>query len=189
MLRRRFIAAILLTASLFLVAPPVVYAYETPEEVAQAYVDYSRDHRWTMVAELMEPEMLEGVHQLMLQMFSQVPEGDPDVNELLAVILGPGATRADLETANPVDFTAGLLRLAMTAGGVTLTHGEALGAVYETPELAHVVVRTHVVVYGQFPISSVDVMTVVKTAEGWRISAADQLNALTEILQSLMAQI
>lgn len=188
MLRRRFIAPILITLCLLIVALPVAQANQTPEEAAELYLQYMRDRRWLLAAEMIVPDQLDLFKQFMVDVLTLAPEEDPDEDEFLAMVLGPGSTRQDLLNSDPASLLAGILRMAMTLSGMSLIDGQVLGAVYETPELAHVVIRSTVVVYGQYPVSTVDVITTVQTPHGWLLGGQAQMESLIQLVQSLYAE-
>lgn len=188
MLRHRFIPSLVAMAALFLLALPVDAAYDTPEAVAEAYIQHFSEGDWIQVAGLMDPEILNSFKQLMLEIIAMSPDDDPEEAEILALMFGPGTTRENLAELDPLLFFAAILQLGTAVTDVALIDGTVLGTVYETPELAHVVARNTAIVYGQFAVSSVEVMTLVKKENGWRVAGEDQINAILEMMEVLATQ-
>lgn len=157
----------------------------TPEAVAAEAHARMRAGDWNGAAEAFDPAALKEFRQ----MFAPILEGEGG-DFMVAGLLGEGRTAADAKKMNDVEFFAAFIRsmsgggLAGLGGRIALGDQQILGSVPEGAGLTHVVARTSVDAMG-INISRMEVVTLRRTAQGWRLALSEEMQGFAELMRKL----
>lgn len=168
-----------LLAILLLAAASTTLAFETPEEAVHAYLNHWSRGEWALSAATIAPESLAEFKESVIQ----AAEGSPQGAAFIEFVFGPGVT---LENAHEADATAAMARLFQVVavlGRMNMNEWNIYGTVFEGPDMAHVVTRTHLTLMG-IDMSTVEAVTTIRTPDGWRLLLTGDMR---ERLESLLA--
>jgi len=143
-----------------------------PEAVVSAYLEAFQRTEWTTCADLMHPEALQSLKDVILETVrSDSSSGIPDA------LYGDGTPPETIRFAPPAELYARMLGAVYDAspGASTVLEGfsaSVIGHVREGDAQVHVVVRTNVAPNGRdrvVGLSQVEVMSVQRHADTWRL--------------------
>jgi len=181
------IARIVLGAILLLpLAGPAEAQESTPEATASAYMQAVRAGNWAGMAKLMHPEALNQLRTLMQPLFaSNAPEADDFRQRFLGVRTAREAAALS-DTTVFANFVRSLNEQNPTAAqALQAATIEEIGHVSEGPDVAHVVYRATLDVEGM-TISNVNVLTVKRSGDDWRVLLTGDYSALATALRQAL---
>lgn len=189
---RRLLAAGLLGSALFFGHGPVVSAVPppstTPEEVAAAAFAHMQAGDWEASAELFDPAELKRFRDMMqtvLDSGAKSPDASSSgaADPTLEAFFGPGVSIESLRAMSDSRFMASVMSAMIGKTGVDLREQRLFGHVAESDDTVHVVARTILSMNG-VTVSKVDVVTLRRTAEGWRLALKGEMTGLAEALSA-----
>lgn len=138
-----------------------------PEQVVAAYLDAFQRKEWSRCADLMHPGALQVLKDALIDAVEQ-----DATSGLPAALYGDGAPRETIRFAPPEELYARMLevvyeRTPEAKGVLDGFSARVIGRVNESDRLTHVIARTSV--SGTSDITQVDVFSVQKTEDGWRM--------------------
>lgn len=154
----------------------------TPEAVATEAYARMRAGDWASAAETFDPEALRGFRG----MFQPLLDGKGG-DGLAVAFFGGGRTAAEVAKMSDAEFFAGFIRsVAGGMGGmVSLGEQQVLGAVPEGENRTHLVVRAHAEAMG-LRITQMEVVTLNRTPQGWRLAMSGEMEGLAQMMQKMM---
>lgn len=154
----------------------------TPEAVATEAYARMRAGDWAAAAEAFDPEALRGFRG----MFQPLLDGKGG-DGLAVAFFGAGRTAAEVAKMSDAEFFAGFIRsVAGGMGGmVSLGEQRVLGAVPEGENRTHLVVRAHAETMG-LRITQMEVVTLNRTPQGWRLAMSGEMEGLAQMMQKMM---
>jgi hypothetical protein len=163
---------------------------ETPEGVADAYMDAMRRDRVQEAAEHMDPRALAEFRSAMLSLADRA-----DKQGKAAEVVGMFADVKDLPALRglaPKDFFVAFCRgIAKQRPQVrevlSTARTQVLGHVSEGTDTAHVVYRMTVPTEGE-AVTKVSLMSLRKTPDGWRLLLTESAQAMVNALERQLAQ-
>lgn len=189
---RRLAAACLALAALLFVAP--ARAWETvpeppapsPEMVVQSYMAAMKEGRYKDMAGVMHPEALEKFAGMMRPLLEAGLQDEGEGGEMFRAF--KGLTPEALKKLTPADLFSGLLdglgqvvpdmREAMRSATV-----KPIGSVPEG-DLVHVVCRSSFSMQ-EISMSSVQVISLKKSEEAWRVLLTAEMEGLAQAFQGM----
>ena len=157
---------------------------ETAIERANLYFKDLESYQFSRAAAHFDPEQLKEFTSMM-GFYKEIP--DEAQSQFLAVFFGQGATIAQVEELNDVDFFASIFRFIMNqaeaAGGLNFDGMEILGEVPEGNDVAHLVTRNRVSV-GQIKMESMEVVSLRKNGNEWRVMLSGKIKGIPAQLKS-----
>lgn len=149
-------------------ATPVADSLDSPSDVAAAYIEAFRQKKWTACADLMHPEALQSLKDVLVDaVASDSLSGLPDA------LYGTGTPPETIRFAPPDELYARMLTVVYQRAPEARDvldgfSARILGEVQETDRLVHVVARTNV--RGASDVTQVEVFTVQKFRDTWRMN-------------------
>jgi hypothetical protein len=181
------IAHLMLAGTLLLPSPtPLTTQDSTPESTATAYMQAVQHGRWADMASLMHPEALTQLRTLMEPLFSsKAPEADDFRQQFLGVrTVREAAALSD--TTVFANFVRAINdRNPTAAEALRAATIDVIGHVGEGPDVAYVVYRATLDVEGM-TISNVNVLTVKRWGDGWRVLLSGDYSALATALRQAL---
>jgi len=160
------------------------FAAETPEEVANSYMRAMADSRLTMVADDMHPAALEKFKSVLAgiaETISAAPAERKPSPKLVSALFGEGGVESVKQTpARDVfiqfmsNLTTFLPQIREMAAG---TQHEIIGHVDEGGNVTHVVFRA-TLKRGKTELTKMDVLSLKRNGEEWRVLLTDDLEGL-----------
>ena len=148
-----------------------------PDSLAAEFQTAIRVAAWNAAARRMHPEALERIHQRIDILIEADTTG-----KVIEAIFGSVSEAEYREFSSADVFVAVLEAMSRYIRGVlyfiVIEDIEILGAIEEPPDLAHVVYRSSPQLSGAVP--EVRVMTLKRTAEGWRVLKSPELETIRE---------
>lgn len=173
---------------LLLLVLPLVSAsaqsYDTPEAVVSAGLRFVSAGDYMGYASVHAPEDIEKLMDFMFSLF----EYEPDIAEVLAIFFGPEATMDDLRNEDPALVFGTLMENTLGHVPMFIMEPQILGTVYESAEVAHVVVRTTTLIPGVYEESSVEIVSTRRTEDGWRVIMKYDPNQLLSAVWSYIEE-
>lgn len=171
--------------TLMLIAAPAAplaaqTAPETPEAVAQRYVDAMRRHDWAAMAQLMHPQAVAKFRTMMGALMRSQKAG-----RFREQFFGDSSA-AQLDSLSDRDFYARFLEAAMSEAELQEIVDSAqvtiLGHVNESPEIVHVVFSMRLPV-GPISVVKPDVITLRREGTGWLALLRADIEIMAAALQ------
>lgn len=178
-------AAILVVSAMTLGAANRVAAYETPEQVAQAYVDAIRSKGMTAVPAFMHPEELERFRQMLVPV---LVSDTPIAANLRTALFGPGSTAGSVQSMDSEQFMGGVKAFAqeqMNAMNVNVGRSSILGIVKEG-DVVHLVTR-NTVGAGPLQLTQLEVVSLQPYRDSWRLLLSGKLEGMARALEARTA--
>ncbi len=183
MTRRLF--SILLALTIFLGVPLGAAATETPEQVAEAYVNAIREEGLAAVPAYIHPDELERFRGMLLPVLT----GDgPIAGQLRTAFFGEGATLASVKAMDAKAFMQGFIGFAqhqMAAMNVSIGKSETLGSVREG-EVVHLVTR-NTAGAGALQLTQMEVVSLKPYQGTWRLLLSGKMEGLAQALSAQAA--
>lgn len=183
----RIIAGLCLFAVLVLLFPASAAMAQagTPEEVVERYLAHTQAGEWEELAMLMDPEALASFGDLAVLLLSLDESG-----EVVSFILGEDWSVEDVRNATYAELFAKFMRFVFEyineETAFIFDGAQVLGSVREGDNLAHVVFRTWAIMDG-VRASEVDTISLRKGAEGWGVLLNSDVEAVIQLLGTMLA--
>jgi hypothetical protein len=147
---------------------PLADSLDGPSDVAAAYIDAFQQKKWTRCADLMHPEALQSLKDVLVEAVAA-----DSLSGLPAALYGDGTPPETIRFAPPEELYARMLAVVYQRAPEARDvldgfSAEVLGEVQETDRLVHVVARTNV--RGASDVTQVEVFTVQKFRNTWRMN-------------------
>lgn len=176
-------AALLGNMALLLAAPSWLGAQEPelpPDSVAAEFQAALRGMGWKAAAYRMHPDALQRIRDL-VSMLVEVDE----TGETRDYFFG-AADRVDFRRLSSREFFASVMAVTLDELGgllhaIVVRDVTIIGSVSDGPDLAHVVYSSHAELSGAEP--EIRVMTMKRSAEGWRVLESQELEVIREALR------
>lgn len=174
------IACLLFAFSLGFGVPASAFANETPEQVANGYIDAIRVSGLAAVPGYIHPDELERFRSMLLP----VLVGDsPAAGSLRTAFFGEKATLASVQAMDATAFMQGFMGFAqnqMVAMDVNIGRSETLGSVREG-EVVHLVTRNTAGV-GALQLTQMEVISLKPYQGTWRLLLSSKMEGLAQAL-------
>ena len=176
---------ILLTLAFVLTVTSVSaqWADNSPEAVAQEYLQALKQNSWMSIAELLHPEALASFKEIFVEV------SEVDTSDVIASLLfGEGATKADLSNAHPKQVYLGFMRLAnesepsMQWFNISM-ESTVIGHVAESDSIVHVLYRIKNRLMGT-DFSEVSVSSFALYEDSWMLLMSGDISNMAEALKS-----
>ncbi|MBP6750585.1 MAG: hypothetical protein KA144_13185 [Xanthomonadaceae bacterium] len=181
---RRPLTALVLTVALCIANAAPLWAAElrpdaTPEAVLHESFRRMKAGEWTSAADAFDPAALTQLRD----MLAPILESE-DGAGVATMFFGDGASPASLKSMSDQAFFAGLMSSIMQTAGGSLESQEVLGGVAEGPDRMHMVVRNKAAAMG-LSITQMEVVTLNKTPQGWRLALSGKMEGMAQALKQL----
>lgn len=181
---RRPLAVLALTVALCVANVAPLWAAEltpdaSPEAVLQESFRRMQANEWVAAADAFDPAALKQFRE----MLAPIVEAE-DGAGVVAMFFGDEATPASLKAMNDQAFFAGMMSTIMSVSGGTLESQEVLGGVPEGADRMHMVVRSKAAAMG-LSITQMEVVTLNKTPQGWRLALSGKMEGMAQALKQL----
>ncbi|MFQ5796854.1 MAG: hypothetical protein ACE5JP_17670 [Candidatus Bipolaricaulia bacterium] len=207
-IRKLYMCALLMGAFLMFVSAPYlnqVHAQtdlETPESVADAYFIALRENNWNGVCQLMHPEAIDSLRNVMLPIALEADRvGAEAEEEFLEVLVGGIGSIEEFLRLNLQQFCVSFFQGPILTGlleGISNSEIMALGHVNEGPEVAHVVYRmnTRFDDFGEgvdddmnITVTQLSVISLQRYGSEWRVLLTGELEGMVQVLQMLQKSV
>ena len=181
---RRPLVAIAMSAALCLASAPSLRAAElkpdaSPEAVLQESFRRMQTSEWAAAADAFDPAALKQFREMLAPLL----ESD-DSASVMAMFFGDDVSAASLKSMSDQAFFAGLMSTIMQTSGGRLESQDVLGGVAEGPDRMHMVVRSKAAAMG-LSITQMEVVTLNKTPQGWRLALSGKMEGMAQALRQL----
>ncbi|MCC7250210.1 MAG: hypothetical protein IT473_16440 [Lysobacter sp.] len=181
---RRPLTALALTAALCIANAAPLWAAEltpdaSPEAVLQESFRRMKASEWVSAADAFDPAALKQFRE----MLAPIIESD-DSAGVVAMFFGDDVTPASLKSMSDQAYFAGMMSSIMQTAGGSLDSQEVLGGVAEGPDRMHMVVRNKAAAMGM-TITQMEVVTLNKTPQGWRLALSGKMEGMAQALKQL----
>ena len=179
------IAFLLITLSLTLGFQAGAAASETPEQVADAYINAIRTEGLVAVPAYIHPDELERFRDMLLPVL--VGDG-PVADGLRTVFFGEEATLASVRAMGAQDFMKGFMGFVqsqMSTLDVSIGESETLGSVREG-EVVHLVTR-NTAGAGPLQLTQMEVISLKPYQGTWRLMLSGKMEGLAQALSAQAA--
>ena len=161
---------------------------ETPAERAEMYFADIESLNFTAAARHFDAGQL-NEFRAMMEFYKQIPA---EVQSgFIQTFFGPGVTAESLEALSDTDFFAGIFNFIMmqaeAAGGLNFDGLEILGEVREGEDISHLVTRNRISI-GAMDIEAMEVVSLRRTGEEWRILMSGKIRGLPEQLRAAFSE-
>ena len=179
-------------------APPPPEA--TPEQVATEAYTRMKAGDWEGAVETFDPKALASFRGMMQPVLEAVVKPDPskegakteaagDMSALfLAMIFAPATSMDEIKALTDAQFLGRVMKNMTGMGGVVLESQEILGTVAEGADTVHLVARTKATAEG-LSMTEMEVITLVRTPAGWRLTMSGELTGLADVLNSTLGSL
>lgn len=179
-------AALLVIAPSGLAQEPIP---ESPEEITRLAADYVAASDWAGFSRLMAPgsldqfresmlPVMEGMKEIMARAIENGEEVNPEVPEVMATI-----TEIPADSFFAVSFAIIFSILPEMSEAMTSLQSEVIGSVYENDSLVHVVTRSSTTVQGITMDNAMDVVSLRKTEQGWRLLLSAEIRGMAQVMR------
>ncbi len=158
-------------------------ATDTPETVLRESYRRMQASDWKATAETFDPAALKQFREMLMPILDAAGESDAS-GGLLTMFFGADVTPESLKTKSDQEFFSGFVGSMMRASGGSLEGQDVLGGVAEGPDRMHVVVRSKAAAMG-ISITKMEVVTMNKTAAGWRLALSGEMEGMVQALRQL----
>ncbi|MFQ5795883.1 MAG: hypothetical protein ACE5JP_12635 [Candidatus Bipolaricaulia bacterium] len=187
---------LVMSVSLILVLAPYLQINtqadpETPESVAHAYFIALRENNWDLVCELMHPEAIDKLRNLILPIALEADRSGGG-EEFFELIFGDVDDINKLSQLNLQQFCVSFFKgqtLAFALEGLSNSEIMTLGYVNEGPEVAHVVYRMNLRFddFGDDDINitmtQIAVISLQRYGSEWRVLLTGEVEGIAQMLQ------
>lgn len=181
---RRPLTALALTAALCVANAAPLWAADlkpdaSPEAVLQESYRLMQASDWAAAADVFDPAALKQFREMLAPLL----ESDDGVGAM-AMFFGDDRSAESLKSMSDQAFFAGMMASIMKTSGGTLQGQDVLGGVAEGPDRMHMVVRSKAAAMGM-TITQMEVVTLNKTPQGWRLALSGQMEGMAQALKQL----
>jgi hypothetical protein len=160
---------------------------ETPTERAQMYFDALKAADYKAAAGHVDVGQLAEFREA-ISFYKLIPE--PDQRKFIATFFGHDRTPEFVDGLSDANVFSAILAFIFEraiAADMTLEGTDILGSVEEGVNLRHLVTRTRTNV-GKIESSSMEVVTVSRSGEGWRVMMSGRLKGLPAQMKAAFAR-
>lgn len=201
MSRLHRLTAVLLLAcvpAFAMAAPPPPEA--TPQQVATEAYTRMKAGDWEGAAETFDPKALASFRGMMQPVLETVMKPGAskdgaktdeagDLSALfIAMIFSPATSLEEVKALSDEQFLGRIMKNMTGMGEVKLESQELLGAVAEGDATVHLVARTKASA-GGIAVTEMEVITLNRTAAGWRLTMSGEMSGLAEALNSTLGSL
>lgn len=182
--RRRFAAVALAVSFIFATASSSaadLTAGDTPETVLRESYRRMQANDWSAAAETFDPAALKQFREMLMPILEAGDDNSIGVG-LQALFFSADVTPESMKTMSDREFFSGIIGSMMRASGGSLEGQDVLGGVAEGPDRMHMVVRSKAAAMG-LSITKMEVVTMNKTATGWRLALSGKMEGMVQALQ------
>jgi hypothetical protein len=162
-----------------------------PEAVLREAYARMRTGDWSAAAETFDPAALARFRAMLEPLFAAASAsagegGDGEANRdamMLMLLFAPAKSVEDVRALSDRELFARLMRGTMSLAGAQLDGQQILGHVAEGADQVHVVTR-NTARMDEITVSKVEVVTLQRTAQGWRLALTGEIEGLAETLQA-----
>ncbi len=155
---------------------------DAPETVLRESYRRMQANEWPAAADTFDPAALKQFRDMLAPILDT-----GDGAGILAMLFGPEQTPDSLKAMSDQAFFAGLISSMMRTSGGTLEGQDVLGGVAEGSQRMHMVVRSKAAAMG-ITITQMEVVTLNKTAQGWRLALSGKMEGMAQALQMMRAK-
>jgi|GEM_PF-1563583 len=158
--------------------------YSTPEEAVQAYFAAMRDGGLGATGRLLHPEALARFREILIPLVDL--KDSAGGNPVMAVFFGADATIESVRAKTPLEFYTAFMTVASVMSGMSLVNlgdFEIVGSVAEG-DMVHVLVRGQASA-GPITAGGMEVASLKRYGEGWKILLSKNIEGLAEALRQL----
>lgn len=164
-----------------------VRAQQSPEAVAQAYVDAIRTKGMTATTDFIHPDELKRFKEMLLPILTDT--NSPASPKLAQAFFGQSATTESVKSMDPASFMRGFM--AATEGqmrGMNITVGDSqiLGSVPEGDTI-HLVTR-NTVGAGSIQLTQLEVVSLKPYQDTWRVLLSGKFEGMAQALKAQAAK-
>ena len=184
--------ALAIIAALLVIAPSGLAQEsipESPEEITRLAADYVAAGDWAGFSSLMAPgsldrfresmlPVMEGVKDIMARAIENGEEVSPELQDAIATI-----AEAPADSFFAVSFSIIFSILPEMSEAMTSLQSEVIGSVYENDSLVHVVTRSSTTVQGITMDDAMDVVSLRKTEQGWRMLLSAEIRGMAQVMR------
>jgi hypothetical protein len=152
---------------------------DSPEAVLRESYRRMQASDWVGAADTFDPAALKQYRE----MIAPLLEAGEDAG-MLAMLFGTEATAGSLKAMSDQAFFAAMTASMMRTASSTLDGQEILGGVAEGPDRIHMVVRSKASAMG-LSLTQMEVVTLNKTAQGWRLALSGKMEGMAKAMQAL----
>lgn len=190
-----------LTASLLLAClPAVAFAAPppkdaTPEQVATEAYARMKAGDWQGAAETFDPAALARFRAMMQPVIDAAAKPAPASDDgtvaidtsgmVLAMLFSPATSIDEVRALSDAEFMGRVMKNMTGMGKVQLDRQTLLGAVPEGPDVVHLVARAQASADG-VAMTQMEVITLNRTPDGWRLAMSGDMSGLAEALGARM---
>ena len=157
---------------------------ETSTERAKLYFADIESRNFSAAAGHFDPGHLKEFRSMM-EFYKVLPAEDQD--QFIQTFFGEDQTAASIEKIGDREFFSGIfnfiMRQADAAGGLSFDGLEILGEVKEGDNISHLVTRNSISV-GEIEMEAMEVVSLKKSDEEWRILMSGKIRGLPDQLRS-----
>lgn len=154
----------------------------SPEDVAAAAFAHMQAGDWAASAELFDPGEL-GRFRVMMMNALDLSDDSGEHGGLLKALFGPDATPQSLRELSDARFMAAIMSGLVGKTGVELREQRLFGHVAEDDDTVHVVAR-NTFAANELVMSKMEVVTLRRTPQGWRLALKGEMTGLAEALSA-----
>jgi hypothetical protein len=159
-----------------------------PEAVLREAYARMRSGDWRAAAEAFDPAALARFRAMLEPLFSaaSAPAGEGQENRdamMLMLLFAPAKSVEEVRGLSDRELFARLMRGTMSLAGAQLDGQQILGHVAEGADQVHVVTR-NTARMDEITVSKVEAVTLLRTAQGWRLALTGEIEGLAETLQA-----
>jgi hypothetical protein len=155
---------------------------DSPETVLRESYRRMQANEWVAAADTFDPAALKQFRDMLAPILDA-----GDGAGMLTMFFGPEQTPDSLKAMSDQAFFAGLISSMMRTSGGTLEGQDVVGGVAEGPARMHMVVRSKAAAMG-ITITQMEVVTLNKTAQGWRLALSGKMEGMAQALQMLRSK-
>lgn len=156
----------------------------SPEAMVEAMSRAMAAGDWTAAAASFDPQALKDFRALLMPVLERLPA---DQAEAMAASVFSRQSVARLRNGSDAEFFAAFMAGMMAMGGGRLEASQVIGSVAEGSDLRHVVVRNRASASG-LSMTKMEVVSVRRTPEGWRVLLKGEMKGLAEAMVRRLGQ-
>lgn len=137
---------------------------------------------WAASVELFDPGELGRFRSMMMSGLESIDESG-EHGDILQMLVGPDTTLESLRELSDASFMATIMSGLVGRTGVELREQRLFGHVAEGSDTVHVVARNTVATKG-LVVSTMEVVTLRRTPQGWRLALKSEIAGLAEALSA-----
>lgn len=185
----KMLKILLLSIILMMFSLPIARARQAPADSPEAVVVAMNEAMakgdWKASATWFDPKALKDFRAMLAPVLDAVPNGQG--GSMIAMLFD--AESADsLKRASDAEYFASFIAGTMRMSGSELESNEIIGSVAEGDDLRHVVTRSTASAQG-VRITNMEVISLRKTPQGWRVLLKGDMTGMVETLKSRLGAV